>query len=117
MAKQIIVLDRGDNIQDKSWNVVLWCLVPAARQKYYAEATKTSAYKDASSEELADLKSGAVVEIPYQIVHINTRALADLKAELILVFNENQSRITNDNHFAKYGTFYDGIAWTSGGTL
>ena len=59
--KKIIILENlgTDRI---AYRVCLWGVVPVARQPFYADATKESAYRDASADELAALRSGAVVE-------------------------------------------------------
>jgi hypothetical protein len=115
MAKKIIVLERIGEPSDESYNYVLWASVPAGREPAYANAAKTSAYKDATAAELTALETGTVVErtgtIQYQ-----SGGGANIKQDLQRLFNDFQQEITKANPHDRYGTSYDGSTWTNAGT-
>jgi hypothetical protein len=115
MAKKIIVLDRVGEPSDESYNYVLWASVPAGREPAYADAAKTSAYKDATVEELTALRDGTVVERTGLLAY-QTGGSSGFKQDLIKLFNAYQAEITKANPYQRYGTFSDGTAWTDAGT-
>ncbi len=112
MAKQIIILDRPDV---NRFTVAFWLAVPVARQAFYANATATSAYKQASAGELSTIQSGAVVEQTGDFSYTAVSTLATVQAALVIEFNARQAAISAFNPWNRYGSFYDGTSWTAAG--
>jgi hypothetical protein len=112
--KRVIVLTHeGDRFR-----VVLWAAVPAERQPFYAamqpQGTWNSAYPDADTTEQAKLHSGELaekVEIYSRQGANNAQAQADLED----LWQGFQNEVTSRNPWNRYGTFWDGTAWTQGG--
>ena len=107
---KIIILDRDD----RRTNFVLWADVPAARQRFYADAAKVSAWKDALAADNTALQTGAVAEMAGHIVMEPGDTLAESRAKLVSSWTAFQNRITASNPWDRYGTVWDG-AWTTGG--
>jgi hypothetical protein len=115
MAKKIIVLERVGEPSDESYNYVLWASVPAGREPAYADAAKTSAYKDATVEELTALRDGTVVERTGTALY-KSGSGGTFNQDLIKLHSDFQAEITRNNPYNRYGQFWDGTAWTAGGT-
>lgn len=111
--KRIIILEHRNIPSDLDFGYVMWADVPEARQSFYANATATSAYKSASAEELAALQAGSVVELTGALSSIASRTIQQIQGALIARFNQFQAEITNNNRWVRYGTYWDGSAWTS----
>ena len=116
MAKQIIILERVDEPSDNSFNVAYWVTIPAARVSAYANATATSQFKQASAPELAAIQAGQVVEIVERMGFVAGTGVAAIQAALIARFNTLQAAATSRNPWVRYGTTWDGSAWTVAGT-
>ncbi|MCK9994488.1 MAG: hypothetical protein Dbin4_03008 [Alphaproteobacteria bacterium] len=108
---KIIILEKhGDKL-----SVGLWADVPAARQPFYADSTKVSAWRDATADDNAALRSGAVAE---KVAHIDlpgAENLAEVKPQLIAMWNSYQQKINDINPWKRYGTTWDGTAWANTG--
>jgi hypothetical protein len=115
MAKKIIVLERVGEPSDDSYNFVLWATVPTGREPAYANAGKTSAYQDATPEELTALQDGTVVERTGTLAY-PAGGSGNFKQDLQKLFSEFQSEINKANPWVRYGTSYDGTTWTNAGT-
>jgi len=115
MAKKIIVLERIGEPSDESYNYVLWATVPAGREPAYADDAKTSAYKDATPEELTALRDGSVVE-RFGTLQYQAGQGSAFKQDLQKLHNEFQQEITQANPHDRYGTYHDGNTWTNAGT-
>lgn len=113
--KQIIVLDRVNIPSDFSFRYAMWAAVPAARQSFYANAAATSAWNGAAAGEITALQNGSVVERVAVAEFPAGTGVPAIKAALQAAFTAFQNRITNDNSWNLYGTFYDGTSWTTGG--
>lgn len=112
MAKQIIILERPDTSRYK---VAFWLPVPAPRQAFYANANKDSAFANISTQERADLRAGLFIE---QIDEFNFEAAATLAQTKTFLVNEYNARLATafaSNQWNRYGTSFDGVAWTAGG--
>lgn len=114
MPKRIIVLER-DTERPISLRFVLWADVPVARQAFFADANKVSAYLGATQPETDALRAGQVAELVDTLRLPQGTSLANIRAALITAFNRWQSVVTNDNAYDFYGTFWDGSTWTAGG--
>jgi len=113
MAKKIIILERANIPSDMDFNYVFWADVPASRQSYYANPNAKSAYKDATTDELTALQSGAVVETRGLWSSQIGQSIPQIKSALVAAFTVYQGHITNDNPVPYYVTYYDGSAWTN----
>lgn len=112
MAKQIIILDHPDA---NRYKVAFWLPVPVARQSFYANANKDSAFANISTQELADLRAGLFIE---QIDEFNFEAAATLAQTKTFLINEYNARLATAfalNQWNRYGSFFDGVSWTAGG--
>lgn len=117
MSRKIIIQERINEPSDFSFRYVFWADVPSTRQSFYADAAKTSVVKDASGSELSAIQTGAILERQDNAFYKAGTAVAVIKADMILKFNEYQAEVTARNPFQFYGTFWDGSAWTNGGAL
>lgn len=114
MAKQIIILERPDV---NRFTAIFWLSVPSARQAFYANAAATSAYKLADAGELAAIRSGAIVEQTEDVSFIAGTTQTQIRAALVTKFTTRQAAVDALNPWDKYGSFYDGSAWTAGGVV
>ena len=108
---RIIILERDDRKID----YVMWADVPAARQPFYADATKVSAWKGALGPDNTALQLGQVVEMAGHEVMEPGYTAAQSRLKLINTWTEFQNRVTAFNKWDRYGTTWDGTAWTAGG--
>ena len=111
MARKIIVLEQAPSSDD--YRIAFWLDVPAPRQRFYAKATATSAFLDATVEEIAAIQSGAVVEFVERFNRPFGTSLAVLRADLIARHAELQDSVTTENPWNRYGSSYDGSSWTA----
>lgn len=114
MPRRIIVLER-DTERPITLRFVLWADVPAARQPFFADPNKVSAYVLATEAENDALQAGQVAELVDTLRLPQGTPLAQIRAALITAFNRWQSVVTNDNAYDFYGTSWDGTSWTPGG--
>jgi hypothetical protein len=99
-----------------SFRYALWATVPSARVSAYANAAATSAFRGATAPEIAAIQAGQVVEkVEVFQAPIGT-SIATIQAALIAAFNTFQGQITAFNPTQRYGTSWDGSAWTVAGT-
>ena len=116
MARQIILLERLNEPSDMTFRYVLWATVPAARVSAYANATATSAFRDATAPELAAIQAGQVAErVDVFQAPIGT-PIAQVQSALITAFTRYQAQINAFNPTVRYGTAWDGTSWTVAGT-
>ena len=111
MAKKIIILDKTEAGR---FRYVLWADVPILRQSMYASPGASSAFKNASAAELDALKNGSVVEMS-DVLAIDNLTIPTAQIELQKLWTEFQNRINAHNPWNRYGSFWDGAAWTAGG--
>lgn len=109
----IIILDQPST-DPVTINFVLRATVPAARQPYFADPAKTSAYKEALAADIAALQAGQIVERVGSDI-VTGRTVASIKARLQELQAAYQAEITTWNPWKYYGSSWDGIAWTAGG--
>lgn len=117
MAKQIIILGTGTPwVGQRSITYALWATVPSNLQiKYAKDPTWVSAYAEATTTELASLRTGATTEKVDTTNVATTVGVTTIKNILQAAFTNFQTQITNDNTYQFYGTFFDGTTWTNGG--
>jgi hypothetical protein len=112
----IVILERT-SVAPAIIQYVLRAAVPLARQPYYAEATKTSAYKAASAADLAALRAGEYLEMVESIT-ITGAGAAAIKALLVGRQADYQASVTADgvyNPWKYYGSAWNGTTWTMTG--
>lgn len=115
MAKRVIVLNRVKDAPGVTFRVALWAVVPAARQRFYANASETSAWLDAAAGEIMALQNGSVVEQVETIQWPTGTAIATIQADLAARWTAWQAEV-NVNLYDRYGTFNDSVTgWTAGG--
>ena len=121
MAKQIIILAAHDHAATDNpmtvYDVAYWLAVPTARQPFYADPNATSAWSGASAGEIAALQNGSVVEMVFTYQVSGTQTLTQIKTALQNIWTTLQSNITARNLWDRYGSFWDGTTWTSGGVV
>ena len=112
----IVILERT-SINPPTISFVMRADVPVARQPFYADAAKTSAYKGIVAADLADLRAGKVIEKTDSFGY-GGMTLAQIKAALIEKQAAFQADVTADaeyNPFRFYGSAWNKTAWVAGG--
>ena len=111
---KIILLERR-YAGTQSFNVAFWCDVPAARRAFYADASRTSAWKSANAQDLAALRDGSVTETVEPFQANDGMTLAQAQAALQARWQELQDQVTAHNPWLRYGTTFDGTSWQAAG--
>jgi hypothetical protein len=110
----VIVLDK---VGPTSYRYAMWADVPTARQSFYASTSiSKSAWNGASSQDIANLQSGAVVEKVdvYQVSTTDT--VASVEAILAATALSFQNGVASNNPWAFYGSFQSSSGvWTTTG--
>ena len=119
MARKIIVLNKqnfgysgaagADNYQV---DYVFWLDVPAAQRPMLANANAGSSVADATADELAAIRTGAVIEERGVESATTATTLGTLGARLVAKYNARQAEINAVTQYAYFGTFWDGTTWT-----
>ena len=91
-----------------------WADVPAARQRFYADASKVSVWKDAVAADNTALQNGSVVELVSSYPFEEGAGAARIRNALLDLHTKYQAEINAHNPWSRYGTTYD-AAWTAGG--
>lgn len=112
MARKIIVLDRQNLPSDQDFRVAFWLDVAVARQPFYANAAATSQVVGATQAELDAIKAGSVVERVEMVPMRSGATLAQVQAALVTRHGALQAELTSRNPWARYGSSWDGAAWT-----
>ena len=115
-AKRIVILEKiaGDR---PGFRVAFWADVPPSRQSFYADPAKTSAYNAASAAELTALQDGSVVESVEKFSADPPKSIAQVMTFLESRWQEFQNQINAHNPWRRYGSFWDGSAWTAQGII
>ena len=110
---RIIVLDQ---VEPQTFRVAMWADVPVARQSFYAQPLgSVSAWKDALASDNSNLVSGLVAEEVRTFSVEPGTTLVQARLQMQSLWTQFQSRVTNQNPWARYGATWDGVAWTAGG--
>jgi hypothetical protein len=112
MARKIIILDRVNLPSDQDFRVAFWLDVVPERQPFYANAAAVSAVVGATAEELAAIRSGAVLEEVQTVPARANATQAAILAAIVARYTARQAEFTARNPWARYGSFYDGTKWT-----
>ena len=114
---QLIIILERTSADPLIVNYVLRATVPLARQPYFADATKESAYKDCTPADLAALRAGEILERT-QTANLSGLSVAGIKARLQADQVAFQAEVNADgvqNPFKYYGSSWDGTTWTMTG--
>lgn len=112
MSRKIIILDRTGLPSDQNYRAAFWLDVPASRQAFYANPAAASAVKGATAAEVLAIQSGAIVEEVVEVGATAGTGQAALLARLVSRYNDRQAEFTARNPWARYGSSWDGSAWT-----
>ena len=107
---KIIILET----EPEKINYAFWADVPAARQRFYADAAKVSVWKDALAADNTALQNGSVTEFVHHLDIDAGVTDADRRLALRRDWQAFQARVNNYNPWDKYGTTFD-TAWAIGG--
>jgi hypothetical protein len=110
---QLIIILERTSVNPATVSYVLRATVPAARQVYFADPNKTSAYKDASVADITALRAGQILERVASDV-ITGKTVAQLKATLQQLQTDFQAEVNGQsfNPWQYYGSSWDGTTWT-----
>ena len=109
-----IVILKRTSVNPQTVEFVLRANVPVARQTFYVDAAKTSAFPGISVGDLADLRAGLFIE-KTDSVSTGTLTIAQVGAQLVLAQQAFQARVTADaeyNPYKFYGSTWDGTSWS-----
>lgn len=108
MARRIVFLNAVANGAEEqpAQRVVLWADVSTNHQRFYANANATSAFLDATAQEITDLKNGAIVERVITVYAPVGGTNNDLQAAALGALQDFQREI-NKLPNRRYGTSYD----------
>lgn len=108
---RVIILDRTTT----GIRYAMWADVPAARQPFYVDAAKVSAWKDALPADNTALQLGQVVEKVDTQLPEPGAGVARIRSLLQEQWARCQAEIDAANPWDKYGTSWDGTSWAAGG--
>ena len=111
MARKIIILQQIGEPAD--YRVAFWLDVPAARQAFYANPTAESAVIGATAPEIAAIRAGQVMEVVRDFPRDNGVTNAQLRSALEAAHTQLHARLVSNNIWNRYGTSWDGAAWTA----
>lgn len=124
MAKKIIILDKTEK-NGRQYRVLFWLTVPVGRETFYVRPSGvdavgnpvpfTSEWKGASQTENEAIAAGSVHEIVEQYTLPASVNLAQVQAFLEARYAEHQQEVDDYNPWSWYGSFWDGVDWTTGG--
>lgn len=109
----IVILERS-SVNPQTVQFVLRANVPVARQSYFANAEKTSAFPGIAAGDLADLRAGKFIE-KTDSVSTGSLTITQVGVQLVAAQHAFQACVTADaeyNPYKFYGSTWDGTAWT-----
>lgn len=112
MAERIVILDQVGMPSDLNYRVAFWLDVPAERQKFFANPTATSVVVGIQAQDLAAIRSGAVKEVVEVIPQVIGTPFATVRQAARARANALQADFNRDNAYNRYGTYWNGTAWT-----
>jgi hypothetical protein len=116
-ARPIIILLQ-QSTSPPVYTYLLRADVAVARQPLYAKPGYKSPFQPLAPDTDPDasaLVSGAVVEITSVLTGGGGQTLPQIQAELVTRQTDYQAQITALTTWNRYGTFYNGTAWTPQG--
>lgn len=112
--KQVIILEQ--TTFPNRYRVAFWLAVPVARQAFVAlTAIDRSEFSGASPAELAALKAGEVIEQIGDFSYPVGTGIPAIQALLQAEWATRQATVTATNPWVRYGTSWDGAAWSASG--
>ena len=112
--KRVIILEKLTDQNGVGFRFVLWAAVPALRQVFYVNPDAKSAYVDVTPEELDALRTGQVVEKVDSFALAAGSTIQQVEAALEASWTAFQAAINSATDWQRYGTCWDGTAWTLG---
>lgn len=109
---RVIILEQEDT---RIFRYALWADAPAARQSFFADASRTSVWKQANAADNLALQNGSVIERTDKLVMPAGSTIAQARQALQDVWQQFQNGVTNDNPWVRYGSTWDGTTWVAGG--
>lgn len=112
---RVIILEKaaGGSV---AYRYALWALVNApARQPFYANPQKTSAFKDIEAQDLTDLRAGLFVERVEVFSSASALTLGQVRAELEARWTAFQAEVDTHNPWDRYGSTWNGTIWAANG--
>jgi len=109
----IVILERT-SLNPQTVRFIMRADVPAARQPYFADPEKASAFPGISAGDLSALRAGEFIERT-DTVSTGTLTIAQVGAALVAAQQAFQAAVTADgeyNPYRFYGSTWDGTAWT-----
>lgn len=111
--RRIIILESNPQIPgEPAFRYAMWADVPAGRESRYANPSFTSQVVGATGPEIAALQAGSVVERVFDSRWGTGSTVPQIQAQLVAKYGQFQAEITGTNPWQRYGTSYDGTAWT-----
>jgi hypothetical protein len=113
-AWRVIILER----QGDRFGYVLRADVPAGREPFYAQPEYVSSASDAADPDLTAIRAGSVterisqLELDKQESETVPQAIARVQGQLETMQAVFQAEVTARNTWSRFGTFWDGTAWT-----
>jgi hypothetical protein len=97
-----------------AWRAVLWADVntPERRRFYEKPATWVSAYRDATLQQLTDLRAGLMTESVITLTYQDAAPFLDVRNDIVQALNAFQNRTDNLNLWNRYGTYWNGTSWS-----
>lgn len=112
MARKIIILEQIGMPSDLNYRVAFWLGVPAARQAFLANPAAVSVVVGATVEELEAIRSGAVREVVEVVPAVAGTPFNGVRQAARNRLTDLQRDFNRDNTWNRYGTSWDGAAWT-----
>lgn len=106
---KIIILNRDTDTN--GFQYVLWADVPVARQPFYADPAKQSAWKDALPADNTALQNGTVAERTGYSSFPPGGNMAQAQADMQQKWSAYQSDVGGFNPWRYYGSTWDGTTW------
>jgi hypothetical protein len=107
---RVIILDKSLDDPD-TFNLIFWVDVPAARQQFYADANKVSAWRNATTPDNDALKSGAVVEKSGTTRHVKGTNMAQVQIDIQTQWQAYQDYVNASNPWQRQDSTWDGTSW------
>lgn len=99
-----------------TFKFAIWADVPLARQPFYASTSITSAWRNATSGDIANLQNGAVTERIYKFDVSTTDTVATVEAAMAGTAAQVQLDVSNFNPWVFYGSSLSSSGvWTTTG--
>lgn len=112
--RKIIIQDEILDSSDFTLNYVFWLDVPEERQVILAQDNISSSVKDATAEEIDDLRAGKTIETKGTVWVAKGSAIQAIENKLEQLFSAKQQELNDRDAYKYYGRFFDGQKWNEG---